>query len=116
MNDSTPPIIVLVRDLMFSGRIAAEARAAGVVVKMLRDPQKLAETPGERLVVDLNLDGACDAAGAWRSASAGREVLAFVAHTDAPRIAAARNAGLDHVLPRSRFVEVLPGWLRGASA
>lgn len=116
MDPISQPVVVLVRDLMFSGRIAAEARAAGVAMKMLRDPQKLAETPGDRLIVDLNLEGASDAAGAWRSASVGRDVLAFVAHTDAPRIAAARAAGLDQVMPRSRFVEVLPGWLKGGSA
>ncbi|MBA3273201.1 MAG: hypothetical protein H0T11_04925 [Chthoniobacterales bacterium] len=104
----TPQIVVLVRDLMFSGRIGAEARAAGAPVRMIRDPLKLTDIPGRLLIVDLNLDGALEAARTWRDASPGRRVVAFVAHTDTELIAAARAAGIDQVIPRSRFVEVLP--------
>lgn len=96
---------------MFSGRIGAEARAANVSVKMLRDPAKLPEFPGNLLIVDLNLDGALEAAGVWKAAGTDRQVVAFVQHTDVERISAARSAGMDHVMPRSRFVEVLPGIL-----
>jgi hypothetical protein len=111
---SIVPVVVLVRDLMFSGRISAEARAVGKAVKLVREPAKLAEVPGTLLIVDLNLENALEAAAGWRDAEAGRTVVAFVAHTDAPRIAAARGAGIEQVMPRSRFVEVLPAILSEA--
>ena len=105
------PVLVLVRDLMFSSRISAVARDAGVEVNLLRDPRKLAGTAGERLIVDLNQPGALEAAAAWKQASAG-QVVGFVSHVDTDTINNARAAGLDRVLPRSRFVEELPRLVR----
>ena len=106
-----PPILVLVRDLIFSSRIAATARAQNASVKLLRDPAKLANEPGSRLIVDLNLEGAIPAAIAWKQASGG-EVTGFVSHVDAATISAARAGGIDRVMPRSEFVRVLPELLR----
>ena len=120
----TTPILVLVRDLLFASRITATARAEGVEIRLLRDPAALAgEAAGRRLIVDLNQPGALDAAAAWRTAAgggaaeraaAGREVVGFVSHVDAATIAAARRAGIDHVLARSAFVEKLPQLLRSS--
>jgi hypothetical protein len=104
------PILALVRDLMFASRITATAAEAGVCVKLIRDPAKLGIEPGRRLIVDLNLDGAIAAAGAWRAATEG-DVVGFVSHTDAAAIGEARAAGVHRVLARSRFVEVLPALL-----
>lgn len=106
-------VLLLVRDLMFSSRITATARAAGIDVAIFRDPTQLAATPGRRLIVDLNLPGAIEAAAAWMRSSAGPgsargDVVGFVSHVDADTIARARAAGIDRVLPRSRFVETLP--------
>ncbi|HLL89975.1 MAG TPA: hypothetical protein VK324_11800 [Tepidisphaeraceae bacterium] len=113
MRDPASPVLALVRDLMFVGRITAEARAAGVAVRVIRDPLQLTSAdPSDLLVVDLNLSGATDAAGAWRRATGG-QVVGFVSHVDAAAAAAAREAGVDRVLARSRFVEVLPTLLKG---
>jgi hypothetical protein len=106
------PVIVLVRDLMFSSRISAAARAADVPVTMLRDPSALAGAQGRRLIVDLNQPGALDASAEWKRSTSG-EVIGFVSHVDADTIDRARQAGIDQILPRSRFVEVLPGLLNG---
>lgn len=113
-DQTNPPILALVRDLMFLGRINAAAQAAGVTLKVIRDPGKLAGEPGLRLIVDLNLDGAIDAARVWKGALGNptRDVIGFVSHTDAATIARARDAGIDRVLARSRFVETLPELLR----
>jgi hypothetical protein len=100
-------VLALVSDLMFSSKISAEARACGVAVMMLRDPAKLEAQAGRMLIVDLNLAGAIAAAGAWRKAT-GREVVGFVSHVDAEAIANARDAGIDQIMARSRFVQVLP--------
>jgi hypothetical protein len=115
MSDSIPaaePVLVLVRDLMFSSRITATARAEGAAVKIVRDAAKLRGEAGRRLIVDLNQDGAIDAAVAWK-ASTGGDVIGFVSHVDADTIARARAAGIDRVMPRSRFVEELAEILRG---
>jgi DNA-binding NarL/FixJ family response regulator len=113
MDDSAEPIpvLVLVRDLMFSSRISATARAGGAPVRMLRDPVELHNAPGRRLIVDLNQPGALEAAVEWKRASSSGDVVGFVSHVDADTIARARAAGIDRVLPRSRFVEVLPDLL-----
>ena len=111
------PVLVLVRDLMFSSRIAATARAANVPVALGRDPSRLMAAAPEPspvlLIVDLNLPGAINAAIQWKRASPSREVVGFVSHVDAVTIAQARGSGLDRVLPRSRFVEELPELLGG---
>jgi DNA-binding NarL/FixJ family response regulator len=109
---SAPPdtrtiVVVLVRDLMFSSRIAATARAANVPVKSLRDPAALAGAEGRLLIVDLNQAGTIDAAVAWKAKSSG-PVVGFVSHVDSDTIARAKAAGVDRVIPRSRFVELLP--------
>ena len=107
------PLLVLVRDLLFASRITATARAIGVPIKLLRDETKLTHEPGRRLIVDLNQSGALDAAIAWKKQSGG-EVIGFVSHVDAETIRRAREAGVDQVLPRSRFVTELEALLRGA--
>jgi len=104
------PILVLVRDLMFSSRISAAARAAGVAIAVLRDPAQVSGARGRRLIVDLNQPGALEAATEWKNGSRG-DVVGFVSHVDGETIARARAAGIDRVLPRSRFVEVLPDLL-----
>ena len=111
MTDPHRPILVLVRDLLFASKIRANAQSIHATVRMLREPAQLAGAAGRRLIVDLNQPGALDAAVAWKRESGG-EVVGFVSHVDAQAIQAARIAGVDQVLPRSRFVEVLPELLR----
>ena len=107
MTPDTPaPILALVRDLIFSTKIATTAKASGVTVKIIRDPEKLAGIGGRMLLVDLNLPGAIEAAAAWRKAQVA-EIIGFVSHVDAATAAMARSAGIERVLARSRFVEVL---------
>src|SRR5688572_23256167 len=116
LNPATPapahPVLVLVRDLIFSSRISVTARDVGAVVKLLRDPAALAAQEGSRLIVDLNQADALDAAIEWKKHTGG-EVIGFVAHVDAETIRRARDAGIDRVLPRSRFIVELESLLRG---
>jgi hypothetical protein len=114
----TPSILVLARDLMFSARIAAEARAAAVTIQIIRDYGQMplfAAAAARTLLVDLNLPGAIEAAARWRQAGA-RTAVGFVSHVDAATIAQAKNAGIDQVLPRSQFVRILPDLIRGTPA
>jgi hypothetical protein len=108
MEASSPslPVVVFVRDLLFQSKITAQARAAGVLVQTVRDPARLAETPGRLLLVDLGEPGAIPAAVEWR-ARYGRDVVGFVSHVDTATIAAARDAGLTQVLARGAFTAQL---------
>lgn len=110
--DGSNVVLALVRDLIFASRITAAGRDAGVDVTLVRDPAQLAGRAGRRLVVDLNLEGAIEAAAAWMRAGGG-EVVGFVSHVDADTIGRARAAGIANVLARSRFVERLPELLGG---
>jgi hypothetical protein len=107
----TQPVLIFVRDLLFAGRIIAEARAINVSFKVIRDPARLLEEPGARLIVDLNQDGAIDAAAQWR-ARYGGHVIGFVSHVDTETIAKARDQGIDQILSRGQFVQVVGELLR----
>lgn len=106
--------IVLCDDLIFFSRIASAARAAGASVKQARttaDALKLAATaaPGG-VLVDLHnetLDLPAFLAQLRQVCPATPRVVAFGSHVDAERLRAARAAGCDRVLPRSKFVEEL---------
>ncbi len=112
MTEAKPQqVLALCRDLMFSSKITATARAEAVTVKIVRDPSKLSDEPGSRLLVDLNQDGAIPAASEWKARTGG-VVIGFVSHVDAATINKAREARFDQVLARSRFVETLPDLLK----
>jgi hypothetical protein len=116
-NAGASQVIALVRDLMFVSRIGGAAKTAGVAIKLVRDPSALsAAEPGHRLIADLNLAGAIEAASRWKQAAPGREVVGFVSHVDTETIGRARAAGFDEVMARSRFVSVLPELLAPARA
>lgn len=108
--------MALVRDLIFASRIQAEARAAACSLRVVRDAQQLADlqTPAQLLLVDLGQDQALAAAARWKNDAPGRRAIGFVSHVDTELIQRARSAGLDEVLPRSRFVGRLPQLMAGA--
>lgn len=110
-NPPPPQLIALVRDLIFGSRISGAAKSLGVPLRTVRDPAMLAAVPGRRLLVDLNLAGTIEAAAAWKAAEPGREVIGFVSHVDTQTINLAREQGIDKVLARSRFVELLPQYI-----
>ena len=110
------PVIVLIRDLMFTSRVLGTAKELGTEVKVVRDPSQLpagadAGAGNPRLIVDLNLGGAIEAAAAWKAATGGT-VAGFVSHVDSETIHRARQAGIDRVMPRSQFVQILPELLK----
>lgn len=106
MTDSTDqanlPVLALVRDLMFSSKIIATAREMGVTVKIVRDPAKLAEEAGGKLLVDLNQPGTIESANAWMQRT-GARAIGFASHVDTATIQSAKDAGFSQVLARSQF-------------
>jgi hypothetical protein len=102
-----PPLVVLASDLLISSRITSAARRLGVPVRLMRDPASLAQEPAARLlIVDLDLVGGLEAARAWAEAR-GRPAAGFVQHVHTDIIRAARAAGIDPIIPRSRLETAL---------
>jgi DNA-binding NarL/FixJ family response regulator len=104
-------VLAAVDDLLFSSKIRATAKAAGVELTFARSPQEILEqarTQKPSLVIfDLN-SGKTDpvatiAALKADPALATIRTLAFASHVHTDLIASARKAGADQVLPRSAF-------------
>ena len=72
--------------------------ALGDAVTFVRDAAGLASADAELVLVDLSRPGALDALSGVSARTIG-----FGSHVDAELLAAARAAGYDEVLPRSKF-------------
>lgn len=116
-------VLVAVDDLLFSSKIRAVAKNAGVDVTFARTPAEILDraralTP-DLVIFDLNSAKADPvhtiAALKQDPAIASIRTIGFVSHVDAPTIAAARGAGADEVLARSAFAAQLAEILLSAS-
>jgi hypothetical protein len=96
------PLLLAIRDLLFSSKATSAAKSAGVAFRVVRDPAKLAEADGGRLIVDLNQPDALAHAVAWKQRTGGH-VTAFVAHVAGDLIAEAKRLGVDRVLSNGGF-------------
>ena len=119
-----PRGLLLCDDLIFISKVTGTARALGLEVKAGRDMHALLELARQEapaaVLIDLHnpgLDLPGLLAGLNRICPTPPRVLAYGSHVEAAVLHAARLAGCDPVLPRSRFVEelptALPGWLGG---
>ncbi len=121
MSDAAPPNAVgllLSDDLIFTSRVAGTARGLGLAVKPARSAEALKELARQETpsCVLLDLDNPdLDVPGliGWLKETCvpAPRVVAYGPHVDAARLRAARAAGCDLVLPRSKFSEDLPGSL-----
>ncbi|MGC8559333.1 MAG: hypothetical protein ACP5O1_01490 [Phycisphaerae bacterium] len=107
-----------VSDLIFSSRIAAEARAAGAEVCWVRSPSACADWDAQSphlLLVDLNMTSVDPIATIRRARSLPTppKIVAFLSHVQRELAQQAADNGADAVLPRSAFVVQLPELLRG---
>jgi CheY-like chemotaxis protein len=121
------PGLLLCDDLMFTSRIAGEARALGLSVRSARSVEQLVELARQEtpscVLVDLAFPGLALSELFRRLGEVCQRpprVVAYGSHVDAEGLRAARSAGCDPVLPRSKFVEelprALPQWLSAASS
>jgi CheY-like chemotaxis protein len=110
-----PSGLLLCDDLMFASRITGEARALGLTVKPARSFDQLLHLARQEapccVLLDLAFPG-LDLSDFFRQLSetcpSPPRVVAYGSHVDTQRLQAARAAGCDPVLPRSKFVEELP--------
>ena len=104
---STPPVLALVRSLLFASKITGTAKTLGIAVTIVRDPARLAGQSGRRLLVDLTLEGAIDAAVQWHKQT-GCDVVGFAGHVDTETLIRARDAGIPKIVSKGQFVQMLP--------
>jgi PleD family two-component response regulator len=110
-----PMILVAVDDLLFSSKIRATAKQAGVELAFARSPQEILDQARALkpplVIFDLN-SGKTDPINTIAALKSDPELavirtVGFVSHVDSSTIAAARNAGTDQVMPRSAFAAQL---------
>jgi DNA-binding NarL/FixJ family response regulator len=114
-------VLVAVDDLLFSSKIRATAKQAGVELTFARSPEEILEQARENrpslVIFDLNSARTDPVATLARLKSdpdlAGIRAIGFASHVHTGLIAAAREAGADQVLPRSAFAANLAEILGG---
>lgn len=106
-------VVAVVTDLFFQSRISSAARHSGRVVRFVTAGS---DASGHALAL-VDLDAGTDVLDAIRRLKAGSSapVVAFGPHVDVAGRKAAREAGADRVLAKSRFVSELPAILRRSS-
>ncbi len=106
--------LILSDDLVFVSRIAATAQAAGLAVRQARTSAELialaAKNPPSGVILDLQNPG-LDLSALLIELRTVCPVLprvtAYGSHVETELLRAAREAGCDLVLPRSKFVREL---------
>jgi DNA-binding NarL/FixJ family response regulator len=107
--------LLLSDDLIFTSRVTGTAQALGLTVQSARTASALVEqartAPPRCVLMDLHNPG-LDLPALLHDLAAVcpqmPRVVAYGSHVEAATLHAAREAGCDLVLPRSRFVEELP--------
>ena len=110
--------ILLSDDLIFTSRITATARSLGVTITTARAMDALTalveQSCPDCIIVDLShpqlqIGNLIDQLR--QKCQPLPRLVAYGSHVDAATLRAAREAGCDVVLPRSKFVEELPSQL-----
>ena len=125
MDESSPatdperPGILLSRDLIFTSKVTGTARALGHRVLVAGDVSlasaMIAQWSPRVVFVDLAAGDLAQPAALLalrKQAGEATPFVAFGSHVDVDSLAAARAAGCDPVLPRSRFSAELPDLIR----
>jgi len=103
-------IVAVVTDLFFQSRISTAARHTGRAVRFITGDLESSEFA----LALVDLDATVDVLAAIRGlkAKSNGTVVAFGPHVDSTGRKAAREAGADRVLAKSRFVSELPAILQ----
>jgi CheY-like chemotaxis protein len=124
MSDSAEPIgLLLSDDLIFTSRITGTAHDLGLSMKSARSPEALHALAQQQapccVILDLSNPGLsiADTVRRLRDGATKVCIIAYGSHVDTATLRAAREAGCDLVLPRSKFIEelprLLPTWFAG---
>lgn len=114
---TSPDGLLLTRDLMFTSKVTSTAASLGLWIEVVGTVEQLrlrvtAATP-RAVFLDLSLSDLDPIQVMAALPVTGRpQVIAFGSHVDEARLNAARDAGCDDVLPRSKFSSTLPELLQ----
>ena len=113
-----PEVVVLCSDLFFSSSIEGTASQQAVPCRVVASGDQLSELLAtgtvRRVIIDLEFPGLDVAAVVSLLPETSRpETFAFGPHVKVEQLRSAREAGIDHVLPRSQFSEQLSAILTG---
>lgn len=106
--------LLLCDDLLFASKVLGTASALKLAVRVAKTPAVLLDLAGQTsptcVILDLHCPGLDLASLIARLAEVcpAARVVGYGSHVEAATLHAARLAGCDPVLPRSRFVEELP--------
>ncbi len=112
--------LLLCRDLIFISKITGTAKELGCRMVVAGDPasalRAIDSGRPQAVFVDLSagdlLVGVLALETYQKAALPGTTFLAFGSHVDAQALAAARSAGCDPVMPRSKFSAELPALIK----
>jgi DNA-binding NarL/FixJ family response regulator len=115
-----PRVVAYMDDLFFQMKLAETAKHLGLEVKVASNPDSLLQLivpPPLLVIVDLNARSApLQAVARLRSAQPNLRVIGFLSHVQTELAQQAQAAGLDEVMPRSKFSMNLPQILSTAVA
>lgn len=115
-DSSRPTALLITRDLFFASKVTGTAAELGfrVIVEGSVSQAASSASPSSYrcLILDLSTPDlkVADVLAAL-SATNRPAVIAFGPHVETARLAEARDAGCDEVLPRSKFTATLPAIL-----
>ncbi len=114
---SAGTVLVICSDLLFASRITGTAQQLNLNASVVADPSDLSESPETAdcrcVIVDLTHPTAdIETLRAAFAEARQPTFIAFGPHVETERLAAARQAGCDIVLPRSRFAAELVSLLQ----
>lgn len=111
-------ILLLSDDLIFTSRVAGTGADLGIPVRVAKSPAALkgiaSQSTPSCVILDLQAPGLmiADMAAYLKALVPPPTIVAYGSHVDVATLKAAREAGCEHVLPRSQFVQELPTNLR----
>ena len=110
--------LLISRDLFFASKVTGTAQALGLSVRTIGSPDQLQTAKEEELtlvILDLDCPGVTPAE-VMAALPSGKTIstIAFGPHVHEDRLAAARSAGFEQVLPRSKFSAGLVDLLKAA--
>ena len=110
--------LLLCDDLLFASKVTATAAAHGLSVAVRKSPEALlaaaTANPPAGVIVDLNTPGLEVETLITRLSAIGPvRVIGFGSHVDKETLDAAKAAGCNEVMPRSKFVKELEANLLG---
>ena len=113
-----PRIVAYMDDLFFQMKLAETAKHLALEVKVASTAEsllQLLDPPPELVIVDLNARSQPLAAvRQLRNVQPGIRVIGFLSHVQTDLAQQAQAAGLDEVMPRSKFSVNLPDILASA--